>query len=85
MNLYADIQPLLNQSPSELAVFPEIPSQKWGVEKCVENLTMSGVAAATGNSWIKISTYIETVHIPSRKQNVLIPPPEGLVSLRVAD
>lgn len=35
---------------------------------------MSGVAVATGNSWIKISTYIETVHIPSRKQNVLIPP-----------
>jgi hypothetical protein len=44
-----------------------------------------GVAAATEKSWIMILTCLETVQIPSQKQNVLIPPLGGLVSLRVAD
>ena len=51
----------------------------------MENSILSGVAVETRKSWITISSYIETVHIPSRKQNVLIPPPERFVSLRVAD
>lgn len=40
----------------------------------METVTLSGVAVGTRKSWIKISNFIETVHIPSRKQNVLIPP-----------
>jgi len=40
---------------------------------------LSGVAVETRKSWIMISTYIETVQFPSRKQNVLIPPQNGRV------
>jgi len=35
---------------------------------------LSGVAVETRKSWITMTSYIETVHIPSRKQNVLTPP-----------
>ncbi len=33
---------------------------------------LSSVADEVRKSWIKISSYMETVRIPSRKQNVLI-------------
>jgi hypothetical protein len=71
--------------PADRQNSPKFPHKNRGVKKCVENVMLSSVADEVRKSWIKISSYMETVHIPSRKQNVLIPPPEGLVSLRVAD